>query len=131
MVSRPIHFELHVDDLDRARDFYSAVFGWGYQDFSEYAGQPYFAIVTGQDEEPGINGALVQRRVPLVDDNPVSAAVLTMEVESFDAVAETILGNGGEVAVPKTALPGLAWQGYFLDPDGNVFGVHQPDESAA
>jgi uncharacterized protein len=26
---------------------------------------------------------------------------------------------------------GTAWQGYFIDTEGNTFGVHQPDPSAA
>ena len=34
------------------------------------------------------------------------------------------------VAMPKFALAGMAWQGYFLDTEGNTFGVHQPDENA-
>ena len=37
---------------------------------------------------------------------------------------------GATVAVEKQALPGMAWQGYFVDTEGNVFGVHQPDPEA-
>jgi predicted enzyme related to lactoylglutathione lyase len=33
--------------------------------------------------------------------------------------------------MPKFALPGMAWQGYFVDTEGNTFGIHQPDENAA
>lgn len=25
---------------------------------------------------------------------------------------------------------GMAWQGYYLDTEGNTFGIHQPDPSA-
>jgi hypothetical protein len=28
-------------------------------------------------------------------------------------------------------IAGMAWQGYHLDPEGNTFGVHQPDPNAA
>ena len=56
--------------------------------------------------------------------------MLTIGVDSFDATAERILAAGGAIAQPKAALPGMAWQGYFLDTENNVFGVHQPDESA-
>jgi hypothetical protein len=34
------------------------------------------------------------------------------------------------VALPKHALPGMAWQGYFHDTENNVFGIHQPDPDA-
>lgn len=41
-----------------------------------------------------------------------------------------ILAHGGKVAMAKYALPGMAWQGYYTDTEGNVFGIHQPDETA-
>ena len=31
----------------------------------------------------------------------------------------------------QLALAGMAWQGYFTDTEGNVFGLHQPDPHAA
>lgn len=43
------------------------------------------------------------------------------------ARAEKIVGAGGQVALPKCALPG---KGYFLDTDGHVVGLHQPDPEA-
>jgi len=30
----------------------------------------------------------------------------------------------------KFAILSMAWQGYFTDTEGNIFGVHQPDENA-
>ena len=32
--------------------------------------------------------------------------------------------------MPKFALPGMAWQGYYIDTEGNTFGIHQPDVNA-
>jgi len=37
---------------------------------------------------------------------------------------------GGIVALPKHAIMGMAWQGYFLDTEGNTLGIHQPDPNA-
>ena len=28
------------------------------------------------------------------------------------------------------AMTGMAWQGYYLDTEGNTFGIHQPDPGA-
>ncbi len=128
-MGRPVHFEIHADDVERAKTFYSGVFGWEFQDWSEFAGMPYAGAVTG--EGPGIDGAIMQRQGDLAPGAPVMGAVLTMGVEDFDATAEAILAAGGQVALPKYALPGMAWQGYFLDTEGNVFGIHQPDPEAA
>ena len=33
-MSRPIHFEIQADDLERAKRFYADVFGWTYEDSS-------------------------------------------------------------------------------------------------
>lgn len=37
---------------------------------------------------------------------------------------------GGTVALPKHALTGIAWQAYYKDTEGNIFGIHQPDKNA-
>lgn len=54
----------------------------------------------------------------------------SMQVTDFDATAKAILKNGGQVALEKFAVPGICWQGYFLDPEGNTFGRLQVDENA-
>jgi uncharacterized protein len=130
-VGRLIHFEIHVDDMDRAKTFYGEVFGWSFEDYSEYAGMPYFGAVTGDSNEPGINGALMQRQSPAPQANqPLNGFSCTMGVENYDEIEAKILAKGGKVALPKYALPGMAWQGYYLDTEGNIFGIHQPDENA-
>ncbi|HEU4417207.1 MAG TPA: VOC family protein, partial [Candidatus Angelobacter sp.] len=48
----------------------------------------------------------------------------------FDATAAKVLSVGGRTAMAKFAVPGVCWQGYFLDPEGNTFGIFQPDPSA-
>jgi len=53
-----------------------------------------------------------------------------MEVSNLDATATTITAAGGTVALPKFAVPGVCWQAYFLDPEGNTFGIFQPDSNA-
>ncbi len=127
---RPIHFEIHAADPARAVAFYVSAFGWQTEDWTDYAGIPYFGVTTG--DGPGINGAIMQRQGPNPEPGAlVGGAVLTIGVDSFDDAAERILAAGGTVALPKAALPGMAWQGYFLDTEHNVFGVHQPDPNAA
>lgn len=130
-MSRVIHFEIHAEDVPRAIAFYEAVFGWTFEDWSEFSGMPYFGVITGEEGEPGINGAIMQRMTPnMAVGGPVAGAVLTIGSEDFDATAAKIEQAGGTVAMPKAALTGMAWQGYFQDTENNVFGVHQPDPDA-
>lgn len=131
-MSRPIHFEIHADDVPRAVKFYTEVFGWSFEDWSDYAGGAYFGATTGPEDQPGINGAIMARQggEPVALGAPVTGAVLTMGSGDYDADHELIIAAGGSVALPKAALPGMAWQGYYRDTEGNIFGLHQPDPEA-
>ena len=52
-MARPVHFEIHADDPERAVEFYSAVLGWT---FTKWEGPAdYWLVTTGPDNEPGIN----------------------------------------------------------------------------
>lgn len=131
-MSRVVHFEIQVDDLERAKQFYAEVFGWTYQDYGAVTGTPYWGITTGPDDQPGINGGLLQRPVHAPGpEQGTNAYVCTMQVEDYDRTERSILEAGGQVALPKAALAGMAWQGYYLDTEGNTFGIHQPDPNAA
>lgn len=130
-MGRPVHFEIQVDDVERAKNFYAQAFGWTFEDYSEFTGSPYWGVVTGEEGTPGINGALLPRPAATPSHGQgTNAFVVTMQVDDFDATAETILSLGGIEALPKYALPGMAWQGYFLDTEGNTIGLHQADPEA-
>lgn len=126
---RPVHFEIHAADPARAVAFCGEVFGWTSEDWTEYTGMPYFGVSTGTGM--GIDGAIMQRQGedPAVG-GPVAGGVLTMGAADYDEAAAKILAAGGTEAMPKYALPGMAWQGYFHDTANNVFGIHQPDPEA-
>ncbi len=131
-MSRPVHFEVQADDVERAKAFYAAVFGWQFTDWSSVVGSTCWGITTGPADTPGIDGGLLERPAAVPPDgHGTNSYVVTMQVEDDDAVERRILDGGGRVALPKAALPGMAWQGYYLDPEGNTFGLHQPDPSAA
>ncbi len=130
MQPRPIHFEIQVDNPERAIKFYTTVFHWSFQQWGE---MKYWMCMTApkDSKEPGINGGLLPRPA-LMAEKPcgTNAWVCTVQVDNYDAYAKTILENGGMIALPKMAIPGMAWQGYFLDTEGNTFGLHQADVDA-
>ncbi len=131
-MNRVVHFEIYANDAERAKLFYQQVFGWKFEKY-EGNGWEYWMVMTAEPEskEPGINGGLVQRTT----DAPAAASgsnafVCTVQVDNFDVIAEKIKTAGGKVALPKGAIEGMAWQGYFIDTEGNTFGLYQPDENA-
>jgi len=126
---RPVHFEVHAQDLDRAQKFYESVLDWQFQVWGDGA---YRLITTGPDDRPGINGGMVARRgAGGNDDTPVIAWVCTVAVDDVDAYVAKALANGGSEALPKMAVPGVGWLAYAKDTEGNIFGLMQNDPSAA
>jgi predicted enzyme related to lactoylglutathione lyase len=132
-MSRVVHFEIQADDVERAKAFYADVFGWTYEDDSAaVGGAVYWGIITGPEGQMGINGGLLQRPAPVPQGHAgTNAYVCTIGIGDYDATEARILAAGGVVALPKMALTGMAWQGYYLDSEGNTFGIHQPDPDAA
>ncbi len=131
MSNRVVHFEIQAEKPERAIAFYKKVFGW---EFPKWMDQPpYWGVMTAEknSKEPGINGGLLPRpaKTPSAERG-ANAYVCTVQVENFDEIAKKIKAAGGIVAMPKFAFAGMAWQGYFLDTEGNTFGVHQPDKNA-
>ncbi|WP_157157635.1 MULTISPECIES: VOC family protein [unclassified Diaminobutyricimonas] len=132
MSARVVHFEIQADDLDRAKAFYEAALGWRFDDYSQVLGSPYYGVLTGSDDEPGINGGLLPRPAPApAAEQGTNGYVCTVQVTDYDEIERKVLDAGGKVALPKFAMPGVAWQGYYLDTEGNTFGIHQPDTNAA
>ena len=124
-----VHFEIPADDLDRASTFYRDVFGW------EIAKMPgpieYFGVRTtatdesGMPKGPGVNGGMMKRMHPgQVPTNYIGVA-------DIDAHTSKLVEAGGEVCVPKMAVPGHGWLVQFKDPEGNVLALWQPDSKAA
>ena len=130
-MGRVLHFEIQADDVERARAFYAAAFGWTFEDYSPMTGSTYWGISTGDPDTPGIDGGLLARPAPApAPEQGANAFVCTVVCDDYDETERRILDAGGRVALPKMALTGMAWQGYYLDPEGNTFGIHQPDEKA-
>ncbi len=131
-MDRVVHFEIQADNLERASKFYKEVFGWNIEKW-EGGSMEYWMIMTAEKDskEPGINGGLLKRPAKTPPHEcGTNAYVCTVQVKSFDETAKKIKKAGGIVAMPKFAIPGMAWQGYFLDMEGNTFGIHEPDENA-
>lgn len=127
-MSRVVHFEIHVDDPDRAIKFYNELLGW---EFKAWEGPwPYWMVITGPDSAPGINGGMLKRQHPISGNDGVIAYVCTANVDNLDASFALGLKLGGTVALPKMPIPGIGWLAYLKDTEGNVLGLMQPDPSA-
>jgi len=124
---RVVHFEIHAADPNRAVNFYKNLFGWTFQKWE--GPMEYWLVTTGPNDQPGINGGLVQRQGE-IDGQAVIAYVCTVDVENLDASVQTAVDNGGQIALPKMPIPGMGWLAYCKDTEGNIFGMMQGDPNA-
>jgi predicted enzyme related to lactoylglutathione lyase len=126
-----VHFEIHASDPEKIAAFYKDVFGWEFIDY-KMPGMEYWGVMTcAKGAANAINGGMMRRKGPAPENGAaVNAFVCTLLVEDIDALMKKAEAHGATLAVPKAAIPGMAWQGYMKDPDGNLFGLHQADVNA-
>jgi predicted enzyme related to lactoylglutathione lyase len=118
---RIVHFEIPADNPERAVKFYESVFGW---EIKKWDGPvEYWMVMTGKDA-PGIDGGLTRR------NPPVSGTTNVVEIDNVDEYLKKIGDSGGEIVMPKTALPTVGWMAYCKDTEGNIFGLMQMDPNA-
>ena len=126
-MSQVAHFEFTADDTQRARAFFEGAFGWRFEKW-EGGAKEYWLVSTGgpgEEKAPGIDGGMGSRQ------QMHAGVVNIIDVENVDAELTRITAAGGEVAVPKQAIPGTGWVAYFTDPEGSLWGVCQEDERTA
>ena len=119
---RPIHFDLTVDDPDRAMTFYRDIFGWKFEKWN--GPMEYWMVTTGDEKEPGINGGLSKR------GDSGMPNMNTIGVSSVDKFSKMVQDKGGKVVMPKTAIPGMGWIETCQDTEGNTFGIIEEDRAA-
>jgi predicted enzyme related to lactoylglutathione lyase len=114
-------FAIHVDDVDRARAFYEAVFGWAFEPW----GPPGFYLIhTGTPDSPGIQGLMHKRQVPRTGTG-LNGVEPSFAVEDVDAVAALVTANGGTITYAKGVIPTVGALIRFLDTEGNDIGAMQ------
>jgi uncharacterized protein len=118
MPGKVVHFEIPIDENDRALGFYEQAFGWTMHQFGPVE---YWPTQAGDGE--GIGGALTKRN----EYNP--ALMFYIEVEDIDAAFAKIEQAGGKRASERMPIPGVGYSAFFDDTEGNRVGIFQPDAS--
>ncbi len=126
-----VHFEIPVDNPDRASKFYHELFGWDIRKWASEGGPEYWLVSTiptddeGQPVRRGVNGGLMRRQ------HPNHLPVNYIGVESVDEYGKKAVRLGAQEVMPKTAVKGMGWFALLKDTEGNAFAIWEPDEKAA
>lgn len=116
-MSKVVHFEIPIDDAERAGTFYSEVFGW---EVEGWQGEPYWLVTAGPEDERGVDGALIGR------GDVHATPVLVIGVASVEETIGAARSAGAEVLIDKQEIPGVGYSAYLRDTEGNVIGVFEP-----
>ncbi len=119
-MSMVIHFEIPADDLERARKFYSGLFGW---DINEVPGRKMYMSITSEGQK-AISGALMNRI------NPLQKIINYIGVPSIDEYSAKVEQLGGKIVVRKKAIAGTGYFSICLDTENNTFGIWEENRNA-
>ena len=123
-----VHFEIPADNVEELRKFYSSLFDWKII-HSPVEGMDYWIIHTvptddkGMPQRPGVNGGMFLKRSEQKGLNPVNY----ITVEDIDEYMEKVTNLDGKVLMPKQKVPTVGYITLAIDPEGNQFGLLQPE----
>jgi len=122
-LDKVVHFEIPVDNVERAQKFYKNAFDWMVNPVPE---MNYTTLGTTEvdamymPKEPGaINGGMMQR------SDVIKGPVITISVENIDEAMKKVESLGGKIVQGKMEVPNMGISAYFQDTEGNVLGLWQ------
>jgi predicted enzyme related to lactoylglutathione lyase len=135
-LSTIVHFEIPSDDMERAKKFYSDLFGWKIEKWSgsdngqltsAATGQPmeYWMVTTTDDKgNKALGGGMMKRQMP---EHHITNYIGVKSVDEYSSKVEKL---GGKVVAPKHAVPGMGYFAICLDTENNSFAVWESNENA-
>lgn len=117
-----VWFEIPADNLERAKAFYSDLFGWK---INPFPGMNDFLHIDTGGADASPDGGLQTRKTP---DQTITNYV---SVDSVDKFAKKVEKLGGKICMPKTAVPQMGYFAVCQDTEGNSFGIWESDPAAA
>jgi hypothetical protein len=115
-------FEIPADNMQRAKSFYSKMFGWKIKKMTGTK-MPYWHIDTGGGNDSP-DGGMMERQ------SPQHTITNYVGVASVDKAAQKVQKLGGKVVMPKTPVMQM---GYFVicqDTENNMFALWEKNENA-
>jgi uncharacterized protein len=114
-----VWFEIPADNVERAKKFYSGLFGWKIERLPGAGMDDYWHIETGGAEESP-DGAVMKRMYP---QQSITNYVLVASVDEAAAKVETL---GGKIVKQKTEVPNIGRFVICRDTENNEFALWEP-----
>jgi predicted enzyme related to lactoylglutathione lyase len=116
------YLDFSAEDIERAVNFYTKVFGWK---INKWDGPlEYWEIKTGETNELGIDGGLSKRERIGQWTTPF------INVSSVDQYVDKIESGNGKIFQPKTAISKIGYVLLFKDTESNTIGLFEENREA-
>lgn len=112
-------FEIPVVDMDRAKKFYEAVFGYSLKVME--MGPRTMAFFPMGEQTYGTTGALVKEETFVPS---LQGTLIYFSVSDIDATLAKINASAGKILIGKTSIGEYGFVGYFQDSEGNRVALH-------
>ena len=115
-------FEIYVDDMPRAKQFYENVLGISLSNLEAPEGAPVEMLAFPMNPDaPGAGGALVK----MDGVSPGGGGVMIyFSCEDCGVEAQRIPDAGGKIEKDKESIEPYGFMAIGRDTEGNVFGLH-------
>ena len=110
------HIEIPYDDAERAKRFYSGLFGWEFGQMGDFPGYELYRAGPGD-----LGGGLGKR-----GESAGTETRNYIEVDSIAAAVAKVTALGGTITVPKSEVPGQGWFAAGTDSEGNSLALFEP-----
>ena len=112
-------FEIPVNNLDRAKNFYTTILSCNFQEID--SDDAKMAVFQGNMDRYGATGCLVEYS----DVRPsVNGTVIYFSCEDVDKTLNLVERSGGKVLIPKTDIGEYGYFAHFIDSEGNRVALH-------
>ncbi|MDT0181688.1 VOC family protein [Microbacterium sp. ARD31] len=111
------HIDIPVADMEKAKQFYSSLFGWQIAEVPGYEGYPMWQApnkISGGGLAPREDGFTQPRSY--------------VEVDSIDETVAAATAAGATVLMEKSPISESSWWAVIADPDGNAIGLYEGAE---
>ncbi len=115
-----VYFEIPVENVERAMNFYKAVFSFEFQEESIDGNQ--MALFPFDDKKKGISGALAKGDIYKPS---ISGVLIYFQTTDIEQILASVVENGGKVLYPKTSNGELGAVAEFQDCEGNRIALYQ------
>ena len=108
------HIDIPVSDFEKAKAFYSRLFGWEIAEVPGFEGYPMW-----QAPNKISGGGLAPR------DEDFTQPRSYVEVDSIDDTVAAARDAGATVLMDKSEISPTSWWAVIADPDGNAIGLYE------